>query len=53
MLFYFEGSRKVTLSNEIEEHKIWANSETWKVCLQRVINQKFHDAVKQLEKEKE
>ena len=53
MLFHFEGIRKVILSNEIVSHKIWENSETWKVCLQRMINQKFHDAVKQLEREKE
>ena len=53
MLFYFEGSRKIILSSEIESHKIWESSETWKICLQRVINYKFHDAVKQLEKERE
>lgn len=52
MLFYFEGNRKVVLCSEIEKHKVWDDSETWKACLQRVINQKFRDAVDQLEKER-
>ncbi len=52
MIFYFDGNRKVVLCSEIDKHRAWDDADTWKACLQRVINQKFRDAVDQLEKER-
>lgn len=38
---------KVFLNSYISEHEIWQDVEVWRLCLQRLINLKFHDAVKQ------
>ena len=40
------------LSAELAKHPIWDDAEVWKLCLQRVINIKFQDAVTLLEKQK-
>lgn len=37
---------KVFLSAYIIEHEIWQDENIWRLCLQRIINAKFHDAVK-------
>ena len=39
------GTRKVYLTREIEEHRIWQNIEAWMLCIQKTVNMKFHDAV--------
>ena len=39
-------SVKVFLSNYICEHQIWQEVKVWRLSLQRLINLKFHDAVK-------
>lgn len=44
---------KVYLSGYICEHQIWQEVKVWRLSLQRLINLKFHDAVKALEKSKE
>lgn len=54
LLFYFQGSRKVFLSSEIEQHKLWQNSEMWQICVSKIINYKFHEAIRNMEaKQKE
>lgn len=52
MLFYVENGRRTLFSTELDKHQIWLNSEIWKVCLSRVINLKFQDALQNLEKQK-
>ena len=52
MLFYVENGRRTLFSTELDKHQIWLNSEIWKVCLSRVINLKFQDALQSLEKQK-
>ena len=37
---------KVFLNAYINEHEIWQDEDIWRLCLQRLINMKFHDAVK-------
>jgi hypothetical protein len=37
---------KVFLNAYINEHEVWQDVEVWRLCLQRLINLKFHDAVK-------
>jgi len=49
LLFYFQGSRKVFLSSEIESHPLWQNSEMWQICVSKIINYKFHEAIRQME----
>ena len=39
-------SVKVYLSSYICEHQIWQEVRVWRLSLQRLINLKFHDAVK-------
>ena len=39
-------SIKVYLSLYIDDHEIWQDVKIWRLCLQRLINLKFHDAVK-------
>ena len=51
MLFYVDGNKKITLSQELDNCALWADSEMWKACLQRQINLKFQDAVLALEKQ--
>ena len=46
-------SVKVFLSSYICEHQIWQEVKVWRLSLQRLINLKFHDAVKAQEKAKE
>lgn len=53
LLFTFKedsaaGNRltKVFLNAYINEHEIWQDADIWRLCLQRLINMKFHDAVK-------
>ena len=50
MLFYVDGNKKITLSQELD-HGLWADTDMWKACLQRQINLKFQDAVLALEKQ--
>lgn len=52
-LFYFEGNRKCFLTSEIDKHKLWRDPEMWRMCVQKIINFKFHEALKNLEKSKE
>lgn len=44
---------KVYLSGYICDHQIWQEVKVWRLSLQRLINLKFHDAVKSLEKARE
>ena len=37
---------KVFLSSYFDDHEIWQDVKVWRLCLQRLINVKFHDAVK-------
>lgn len=46
-------SVKVYLSSYICDHSIWQEVKVWRLSLQRLINLKFHDAVKTQEKIKE
>lgn len=46
-------SVKVFLSSYICDHQIWQEVKVWRLSLQRLINLKFHDAVKAQEKAKE
>ena len=46
-------SVKVYLSSYINDHQIWQEVKVWRLSLQRLINLKFHDAVKAQEKQKE
>lgn len=46
-------SVKVYLSSYICEHQIWQEVRVWRLSLQRLINLKFHDAVKAQEKARE
>ena len=39
-------SVKVYLSNYINDHQIFQEVKVWRLSLQRLINLKFHDAVK-------
>lgn len=50
LLFSFDGNRKVYLASEIDQHRVWQNHEAWKLCLQKTITLKFHEAVEQLQK---
>ena len=49
ILFIYQGSRKVCLSAEIEQHPLWQNNEMWKYCVSKIINYKFHEAIRQIE----
>lgn len=44
---------KVYLSSYIDDHTIWQDVKVWKLCLQRLINFKFLEAVKSQERSKE
>jgi hypothetical protein len=54
LLFTFRedaGGRltKIYLNAYIQDHEIWQDVEVWRLCLQRHINLKFHDAVKSIQ----
>jgi len=47
----YEGkTTKVYLTRYVADHPLWQDRNMWLICVQRVINQKFHEAVKTLEK---
>lgn len=52
MVYTQEDGRRQPLSSLLAAHPIWMETEVWKLCLQRVINLKFQDAVTLLEKQK-
>ncbi len=51
-LYHFEQGRRQTLAIEFYQHDAWQNIESWKMCLQRVINNRFAEACENIEKER-
>jgi len=42
-----KDNRKVCLTTEVDQHRIFQSYEAWRLCIQKTINMKFHDAVNQ------
>ena len=42
-----ENSEKsrVYLTQYLNDHGVWQEHNVWKVCIQKIINQKFHEAI--------
>lgn len=36
---------RVYLTHYLSDHGIWQEHNVWKVCIQKIINQKFHEAI--------
>lgn len=36
---------KVYLTSLLNDHGLWQETQVWKVCIQKLLNHKFHEAI--------